>query len=54
MYTVGYYMYREIQSASSYASYPKMAALGIMITLVVAPLIIGMRKLSKKLNPLEE
>ncbi|MBO5481498.1 MAG: sugar ABC transporter permease [Clostridia bacterium] len=54
LYTVGYYMYREIQSASSYASYPKMAALGIMITLVVAPLIICMRRLSKKLNPLED
>lgn len=54
LYTVGYYMYREIQAASSYAVYPKMAALGIVITVVVAPLIIGMRRLSKKLNPLED
>lgn len=54
LYTVGYYLYRNVQQASSYAEYPYYAALGLLITAVIAPIVFGVRALFKKLDPMGE
>lgn len=54
IYTIGYYLYKNIQTASSYASYPYNAALGLMISAIVIPSILIVRKLLKKIDPLED
>lgn len=52
-YTIGYYIYRSIQKATTYAEYPIISALGICITIVVAPLVLFIRWLFNKLDPMK-
>lgn len=47
--TFGYYMFQ--QTAMGEANYPRIAALGLMITLVVAPVSVGVKKLMEKYGP---
>lgn len=52
-YTVGYYLYRTIQQAGNrYQSYSIPAALGMLITVIVAPIVLLARWGLKKLDPL--
>lgn len=51
--TVGYLIYRNIYLAGeSYATYPYNAALGVFITIIVAPFIVLARKLVTKFDPM--
>ena len=50
-YTIGYYLYREVLRASSDAAYPKIAALGLCITIITTPTVFGVRTLMNKLDP---
>jgi len=53
--TIGYYLYCNIYKAGqSFSQYPYNAALGVLITVIVAPIILIARKLIKKIDPMEE
>ncbi|MBO5479865.1 MAG: sugar ABC transporter permease [Clostridia bacterium] len=53
--TVGYYLYIQIyNNGSNYQYYSQPAALGIMITLVTAPVVLFARWGMKKVNPMED
>lgn len=54
VYTLGYYMYKETHFATEkdyFDIYTRLAALGLMMTMVAAPLTLGVRKVLKKLGP---
>lgn len=53
LYTMGYYLFRNTAIAST-AEYPKLAAIGILITLFLAPITLLVRKLLLKYGPREE
>lgn len=44
LYTMGYYLYIETQKATM-VQYPYLAALGIIITLIIAPVTLAVKKL---------
>lgn len=55
--SLGYYLYRETQSATklgSLAEYPRLAALGLLISLVVIPLTFLVKWLMEKYGPSED
>ena len=52
----GYYIYAQSNKADyvstlSYASFGELSALGIMLTLIVAPVTLGVKKLLEKIGP---
>ena len=54
--TIGYYIYAQSNKADyvstlSYASFGELSALGIMLTLIVAPVTLGVKKLLEKIGP---
>lgn len=51
--TVGYLLYKRTVSAS-YAEYPALAAIGILLTIVIIPVTLGIRKLLEKVGPSDE
>lgn len=53
VYTIGYYLYRTIQQASSYAQYPYCAALGSLVAVIIIPVILLVRWILNKLDPME-
>ena len=53
VYTIGYYLYRTIQQSTSYAQYPYCAALGSLVAVIVIPIILLVRWVLNKLDPLE-
>lgn len=48
--TIGYYLYKNTQSASL-AEYPYLAAMGLMLTVIVAPVTMLVRYLLEKFGP---
>ena len=50
--TIGYYLYNQTQSASL-AGYPRLAAMGIIFTLIVAPVTLLVRYVVNKFDPTE-
>lgn len=48
--TVGYLLYKRTVSAS-YAQYPELAAIGILLTVVIVPITLGVRKILEKVGP---
>ena len=51
--TVGYLLYKRTVSAS-YAEYPALASIGILLTIVIIPVTLGIRKLLEKVGPSDE
>ncbi len=51
--TVGYILYKRTLAAS-YAEYPDLAAIGIILTLIIVPITLGIRKLLEKVGPSNE
>ena len=54
MYTLGYYLYREVglaEANTANLTYP--AALGVLCTIIAVPLVVGIRKLMTKFGPSE-
>ena len=51
-YTVGYYMYVEIQNAGE--NYGYVASFGILLTLVVVPVTLLLRKFFNKIDPMTD
>ena len=49
-YTVGYYMYSQVRSATI-GEYPFFAAFGLFLTAIAVPLCLGMKWLLNKLGP---
>ncbi len=52
-YTIGYYLYKNTQMASL-ADYPYLSAFGLMITLVIIPISILVKKGLEKIGPTTE
>lgn len=50
-YSVGYYIYKTLLYGGE-SKYPYLAALGLLITAIIAPLTFGLRKLFDKINPM--
>ena len=48
--TVGYLLYKRTLKAS-YAEYSDLAAIGILLTLVIVPITLGVRKILEKVGP---
>lgn len=51
--TVGYLLYKRTVSAA-YAEYPELATIGIILTLIIVPITLGLRKLLEKVGPSDE
>lgn len=55
LWTVGYFLYREIASPNTtFADYPYLAAFGLIITCVAVPITMGAKFLLEKLGPKDE
>lgn len=52
-YTIGYYLYMKVQSATSSAEYPYLSALGLVITFIIAPICVLLRRAMRKVDPME-
>ena len=50
LYTFGYYLYRETQKGEL-ARYPYLASIGLLLTVVTVPMMMGVRKLLKEFGP---
>ena len=48
--TVGYILYKRTLAAS-YAEYSDLAAMGIILTLIIVPITLGVRKILEKVGP---
>ena len=48
--TIGYILYKRTLSAS-YAEYSDLAAIGIILTLIIVPITLGIRKFLEKVGP---
>lgn len=54
-YTMGYYLYRRVFLAgTSFAELPQLSAIGLIITIVIAPLSVLLNKLLTKVGPSED
>ena len=53
IWTFGYYMFKETQGAG-YARYPELATMGIIMTLIVAPLTFLVKWWLEKIGPSQE
>ena len=51
--TVGYILYNKTLTAS-YAEYSDLAAIGLILTLIIVPITLGVRKLLEKVGPSNE
>lgn len=51
LYTVGYYIFKDLRKSATIAEYPYLAAMGVLLTLVAAPLTLGARKILEKVGP---
>ena len=51
---IGYYMYRGVALATSYAEYPTLAALGLLCTAVTAPAVLLIRRFMERINPMND
>lgn len=52
--TFGYYLYASTKNAVSVSDYSPLSALGIMMTIVVVPLTLGLRYVLEKFGPSED
>ena len=50
LYTVGYYLYKETATASM-TKFPYLSAMGLVFTIIVAPLALGVKKAMEKFGP---
>lgn len=52
--TYGYYLYVKVQSARSISEYPLLSAMGLIMTVVVVPLTLLIKRLLEKYGPRED
>ena len=52
--TVGYYIYTSVLASKDATKYPYISAMGLLLTIVWTPIVIGLRKAMEKLGPSEE
>ena len=52
-YTMGYYLYVNSMSLSNLYNYPYLAAMGLVITLIVAPITLLAHRVLSKFDPTE-
>lgn len=51
VYNTGYYLFKKVMAGDGLRDYPHAAAVGLLFTLVSAPLTLGVRALMEKLGP---
>lgn len=51
LWTIGYYLFKDLQGAMSIAEYPRLAAMGVLLTLISVPVTLIVRKLLEKFGP---
>lgn len=54
VYTIGYYLYKESVKVNGYASYPQLAAFGILLSLAVMPVVYTVKWALEKFGPSTE
>jgi len=54
LYNMGYFYIVKIFQATNFTGYPMLAAGGIIMTLIVAPLTIGLKALLERFNPVRD
>ena len=52
--TFGYYLYTQTQAAKSEAEYPRLAAIGFILTLIAVPLTLVVKWALEKFGPSED
>lgn len=52
--TYGYYLYVKTQSAKSVSEYPLLSAMGLIMTIIVVPLTLLIKRLLEKYGPRED
>ena len=52
--TFGYYLYTQTQAAVSDAAYPRLAAIGFILTLIAVPLTLAVKWVLEKFGPSED
>lgn len=50
--TFGYYLY-SVTSIATEAEYPRLAAMGVLLTIIIVPVTLGVKKLLEKIGPKE-
>lgn len=50
LWTIGYYLYKTTLS-STLSEYPYLSAFGLMITIVLMPIVFGLRRLIRRFDP---
>lgn len=50
--TFGYYLY-SVTSIATDAEYPRLAAMGILLTIIIVPITLGVKRLLEKIEPKE-
>lgn len=53
-YNMGYFYWKQVIQATSYNGYPQLAAGGLLMTLIVAPLTIMLKNFLEKFGPVAE
>lgn len=51
LYTVGYFLFRSVQTAKTFAEYPYLSAFGLVLTAVAIPITLGLRSILDKIGP---
>lgn len=51
LYTVGYYLFKDLRSPTTIAEYPYLAAFGLCLTIIVAPVTFLVKRGLEKLDP---
>ena len=46
--------YEDNPVSAAYAEYPELATIGIILTLIIVPITLGLRKLLEKVGPSDE
>lgn len=55
LYTIGYYLFRETQSdLASMTVFPRLSAMGVIFTIIIAPITICVKRLLEKIGPKED
>ena len=53
LHTIGYYLYAQVSTAETMADFPYLSAMGVLLTIIIAPITLVAKKLLEKLGPKE-
>ena len=53
LHTMGYFFYAQVSTAETMADFPYLSSMGVLMTLIIAPITIGVKKLLERIGPKE-